>query len=215
MPVETKIAEAERWFKKIEQSYPNEQLELRDNVNAFLSAINSIPDHLLEEYNVKFNLAIPVNATSFRREFTNRVKQMNDPTLSEFYSWFEAKRKFVEKEDKICSTLSQKRHVNTHRFTTSPTIHAAQFHFSIPPMDLQLQHMESRLQPHVKPGNKVIKICSKRPKKITRLTLKPDSSSLDIFFEELNEVNVKDACKHMLYIMKNLVTETHEKFPIM
>src|SRR5574340_1037066 len=205
MTVETKIAEVERWFKKIERSYPNEQLELRDNVNAFLNAINSIPDHLLEDYNIKFNLAIPLNTTSFRREFANRVKQSNDPVLSEFYSWFEAKRKFVEKEDKICSTLSQKRHVNTHRFTTAPTINTAQFHFSIPLMEPRLQHMEPRLPPYTKSGSKVIKIRSKRPKKITRITLQPDSSSLDIFFEELNEVNVKDACKHMLYTMKNLV----------
>jgi hypothetical protein len=209
MTVKTKIAEVERWFKKIEQSYPKEQLELQDNVNAFLNAVNSIPDHLLEDYNVKFGLSIPLNTTSFRREFANRVNQSNDQALLEFYSWFDAKRKFIEKEDKICTILSQKRHLNVHRFTTAPTINSVQLHFPMPPMEFPLP-------PYVKPGSKVYKIHTKRPKIIRRFTVKSDPPISELYFEELHdeEVNVEDACQHMLEIMRNLVTEAHEKFPI-
>ena len=210
MTVETKIAEVERWLKKIEQSYPNERLELRDNVNAFLSAINSIPDHLLEDYNIKFNLAIPLNTTSFRREFTHRVKQSNDPALEKFYSWFETKRKFIEQEDEICKILSQKRHVNTHRFTTGPTINSMRWHFVMPPDNPEYYQIPA----HPK-SSRVFKIHSKKPRRIVKtIPLIQESSQLDLYFEELTDVNVKDACKHMLDTMKNLITESHQKFPI-
>lgn len=209
MTVETKIAEAERWFKKIEQAYPNERTELQDNVNAFLNAINSIPDHLLEDYNVKFGLAIPLNTMSFRKEFDSKVSKSNNQTLLSFYLWFKIKRKFVEKRDKICAILSHKRHVNIHRFTTGPTINSMRFHFSVP-----ITNPEPQLPMYLKSG-RVFKINSKKPKiKKTTITLTPDSSSLDIYFQELEEVNVRDACKHILDSMKNLVSESHQKFPI-
>lgn len=210
MTVKTKIEEGERWFKKIEQSYPNEQLELRDNVIAFLSAINSIPDHLLEDYNIKFNLAISLNTTSFRREFTSRVKQSNDPALEKFYSWFEAKRKFIEKEDEICKILSQKRHVNTHRFTTGPTINSMKWHFVMPPDNSDYYQISAYPK-----SSRVFKITSKKPRIIKKtIPLVQESSQLDLYFEELTNVNVKDACKHMLDSMKTLVMESYQKFPI-
>lgn len=209
MTVETKIAEVERWYKKIEQAYPNERVELQDNINAFLNAINSIPDHLLEDYNIKFNLAIPLNSMSFRKEFDSKVSQSNNQILLSFYLWFKVKRKFVEKRDKICTILSHKRHINIHRFTTGPTVNSMQFHFSVP-----LTTDEHNFPTYYKSG-RVFKINSKKPKtKRTTITLTPDSSTLDLYFQELEGVNVKDACKHMLDSMKNLVLESHQKFSI-
>lgn len=57
MTADGKIGEAERWLDKIKNSeHRKDRTELKDNVSAFLNCANSIPDHLLEEYNQKFEI---------------------------------------------------------------------------------------------------------------------------------------------------------------
>ncbi|MBI3842357.1 MAG: hypothetical protein HY295_04335 [Thaumarchaeota archaeon] len=39
------------------------------------------------------------------------------------------------------------------------------------------------------------------------------NSQVDLYFQDLPNINVKDACEKFLDLMKDLVTEAHTQFP--
>jgi hypothetical protein len=72
MTVNDKIKEAEYFLGKIKSSPFNDELNYL--VSAFLSAARSIPDYLLEDYNIKFGLNIPLTDILYIRTFEKEAK---------------------------------------------------------------------------------------------------------------------------------------------
>lgn len=120
MTANEKITEAERWLAKIKNSeHRKDRTELKDNVSAFLNCANSIPDHLLEEYNQKFNLGITSNDKLYPNTFEKAAKTQNNTKATKFISEFNKEKKKVE-SDHIGKVLSKKRDLDTHRESQRP-----------------------------------------------------------------------------------------------
>lgn len=115
-----KIAEAERWLDKIKNSeHRKDRTELKDNVSAFLNCTNSIPDHLLEEYNQKFNLGITSNDKLYPSTFEKASKKQNNTQAINFISEFKKEKNKIG-SDPIGKVLSEKRNLDTHRESQRP-----------------------------------------------------------------------------------------------
>ena len=59
MAVDEKIIEAGYFLDKIKTA--SESTNFKPNLSAFLCLMRSIPDYLLEDYNVKYGLKIPLD----------------------------------------------------------------------------------------------------------------------------------------------------------
>src|SRR5438105_2364821 len=114
MTVQEKINEAKRWLQKIKTAYPHNQTEVQDNVNACLDAINSIPDHLLEDYNEKYKLGISLNEQLHSRNFEEEAKKQNKQNALNFIKWWKQQKQSIESTP-FGSVLVVKRDLNTHR----------------------------------------------------------------------------------------------------
>ena len=120
MTSDEKIGEAERWLTKIRNSeHRKNRIELEDNIKAFLNSVNSIPDHLLEEYNKKFNLGINLENKLYPKSFEKIAKQNGNQDALDFISTFKEEKGKVE-SDPIGKTLIPKRDLDTHRERQKP-----------------------------------------------------------------------------------------------
>jgi len=120
MTADEKIGEAERWLDKIKDSeHRKDRTELKDNVNAFLNCANSIPDHLLEEYNKKFKLGITLNKKLHPRAFEVEAKNNNNQKALDFISSFKKEKSKVESHH-VGKILTKKRDLDTHRESQRP-----------------------------------------------------------------------------------------------
>src|SRR5574340_1238399 len=98
MSVKEKIVESERWLIKTNNAYPYDQLEIQDNVNAFLNTVSSIPDYLLEEYQAKFGFHISLDVRNIRVEFRKKVESSKNPNIINFFQWFNQKKASIEND---------------------------------------------------------------------------------------------------------------------
>lgn len=120
MTADEKIDESERWFAKIQNSeHRKNRTELEDNIKAFLNSVNSIPDHLLEEYNKKFNLGIDLKDNLYPRTFEEIATQKGNQAALKFISTFKKEKGKVE-SDPIGKILLPKRDLDTHRERQKP-----------------------------------------------------------------------------------------------
>ena len=120
MTADGKIGEAKRWLDKIKNSeHRKDRTDLKDNVSAFLNCANSIPDHLLEEYNQKFNLGITSNDKLYPSTFENAANKQNNTQATKFISEFKKEKKKIE-SDPVGKVLSEKRDLDTHRASQRP-----------------------------------------------------------------------------------------------
>jgi len=90
-------------------------------LSAFLSAMRSILDHLLEDYNIKHSLDIPLTEKLYPRTFKRRAKELKDEAALNFLKWWKMKMREINK-DPTCSFLFNLRHISTHRRQVRPGI---------------------------------------------------------------------------------------------
>jgi len=120
MTADGKIAEAERWLDKIRNSdHRKDRTALNDNVNAFLNTVNSIPDHLLEEYQQKFYLGITFYDELRPRIFEDTAKKQGNRQALGFILAFNQEKAKIE-SDPIGKILTKKRDLDTHRDSQKP-----------------------------------------------------------------------------------------------
>jgi len=113
MPVNYKIKEAKFFLQKIKDNYeksPDNQYYL----SAFLSATFSIRDHLLEDYNLKFDLGIPLNDKLTIKKFEDKARKLNKDNALEFILWYKKKIEEI-KSQTMGEVLVEKRHNTVHR----------------------------------------------------------------------------------------------------
>src|SRR3989442_10542068 len=108
-----KVKEAMFFYQKINENYsvfPDVQYFF----NAFLNSCFSIPAHLLEEYNKKYDLGITLADKLTVKDFRQKAKELKKTDALEFISWYEQKLKKVN-SDTLGKIISKKRHEATHR----------------------------------------------------------------------------------------------------
>jgi len=103
MIVQSKLKEAGLLLKKLYESQDIEN-RFKDNLNAFLSTIRSIPYHLLRDYGVRYGLHEPLTKKVHPEVFEEKAKQIGSEIAVNFIRWW--LRKMDElKKDPIGSLL--------------------------------------------------------------------------------------------------------------
>lgn len=116
-----KIEEAEFFLNKIKKYY-NCFPESNYYLSAFLTSSRSIPDYLLEEYQIKYNLGISLDVSDLRNQFIKKATKLNNHDAIDFYHWFKKKLNYISTEDNIGSIFVKNRNLNTHRTPTRSAI---------------------------------------------------------------------------------------------
>lgn len=112
MAVVEKIEEAEYFLDKIKKA--NGRKDFIPNLNAYLSATRSITDYLLEDYNIKYGLNIPLDERLDMDIFKIVAKARTNPNAIAFIKGY---NNFFDKlkRDKITKLLLTKRNIGVHR----------------------------------------------------------------------------------------------------
>lgn len=193
MTAKGKIDEAEVFLEKIHSPFKEEpgtvvilikkaEREWKAYLSAFLSAMRSVPDHLLEDYNVKHSLGIPLTKRLYPQTFENKAKQLKDAKSRvdalKFLKWWKMKMSKMYK-DPTCSFLMNLRHISIHRRQVRPGI------------------------------AKVTLFASKKGKKSK---LARTSIVHGWFFIEYDNEDVITMCDKYFAAMKKFVAEAHSKY---
>ncbi len=101
---------------------------MRPNLKAFLSTARNIPDYILEDYNNKFGLGIPLTDNSGQRQkiltrdtFRKEARNKNNQDALKFIQFFDNEFSILMKEP-VVKLLFEKRNITIHR--TSPSVRA-------------------------------------------------------------------------------------------
>ena len=112
MTVNDKIKEAEYFLGKIESSPFNDELSYL--ASAFLSAARSIPDYLLEDYNIKFGLNIPLTDNLYTWTFEKEAKIQHKSIALSFIGDYNKEFSKLTK-DPIAGGMLKKRNLKVNR----------------------------------------------------------------------------------------------------
>lgn len=112
MVVDEKIDEAKYFLDKIKKA--TERKDFIPNLSAYLSATRSIPDYLLEDYNVKYGLKISLDKTLNKDIFEEVARRRNNPNAIAFIKGYNNNFKKLTR-DKIAKLLLTKRNIRVHK----------------------------------------------------------------------------------------------------
>jgi hypothetical protein len=112
MVVDEKIEEAKYFLDKIKKA--TERKDFIPNLSAYLSATRSIPDYLLEDYNVKYGLKISLDKRLNKDIFEEVARRRNNPNAIAFIKGYNNNFKKLTR-DKIAKLLLTKRNISVDR----------------------------------------------------------------------------------------------------
>ena len=112
MVVDEKIEEAKYFLDKIKKA--TERKDFIPNLSAFICSTRSIPDYLLEDYNVKYGLKISLDRPLNKEIFEQVANKRNNPNAIAFIKGYNNNFKKL-KRDKIAKLLLTKRNIRVHR----------------------------------------------------------------------------------------------------
>jgi len=112
MVVDEKIEEAKYFLDKIKKAPERE--DFIPNLSAFLCSIRSIPDYLLEDYNVKYGLKISLDKPLNKDIFEEVARKRSNPNAIAYIKGYNNKFKKLKK-DEIGKLLLYKRNIKVHR----------------------------------------------------------------------------------------------------
>jgi hypothetical protein len=203
MTAREKLEEAEYFLTKMCEIRPD-QKEFLFNLSAFLSAARSVPDYLLEDYNVKYSLQIPLTERYFRNVFEYQAKQTRNTVALSFIQWWKQEIDTLNL-DPIWSLLTNKRNIDVHRTHTKPDLVKLRVTETI------TATASIRIEKYNKEG-KLIEICES-PKEPVKPKPKEREANVVWFFREYDKEPVVSICEKYLQMMKDFVSEAEQKFP--
>lgn len=113
MTSKDKIHESDYNFMKLQKMENKLSQEYIYEFNCFLSSTKSIFDHLLEDYNIKYNLGIPLHV-DIRKAFHEKAK--SNSNAKKFIQWFEKEYTKI-RSDSQYGFLLKERNITIHRRT--------------------------------------------------------------------------------------------------
>ncbi len=199
MLAEEKLKEAEYWLETLKKTDPNRK-EFRYHLGAFLSAIRSIMDYLLEDYNRKFSLGFSLDEKLYPNEFEKKAKQLGHKDALNFIRWWKKKLDDLKK-DRTVGPLITKRHVYIHR---QPVPLSAEIEVT------NIVTTRAEIFVHDKDGR--IKAHNKSEDDTEQNYKNSNKVNVEWFFDKDGKMPVIPVCEKCLNIMKNVIDETKQKF---
>jgi hypothetical protein len=112
MAVKEKIDEAKYFLDKIKVA--TEKKDFIPNLSAYLCSTRSIPDYLLEDYNVKYGLEVSLYERLNKKIFEKVAMKRKNSNAMAFIKGYNTRFKKLKK-DKIAKLLLTKRNVKVRR----------------------------------------------------------------------------------------------------
>lgn len=201
-----KLEEAKFFIEKLRglQLFPQDletQHEVHYYLSAFLSASVSVIDYLLEDYNVKFSILIPLTKKLTPNTFKKESKRTSNDAALQFLQYWVEKKKAL-KNDPIGKLLVGKRHINIHRVQTKPDI------AKIKAMD-KICFLENAVVYQLKGGKSVETYRSPEQFSIESKTIE---TKFDWFFSEYPDEPMMTVCDKFLEMIESFVSAVEKKF---
>ncbi|TET41095.1 MAG: hypothetical protein E3J66_05865 [Dehalococcoidia bacterium] len=127
MSARDKLEEAKFFLEKLRvssQGLPQDLPTQREScyyLSRFQCASVSVMDYLLEDYNVKFGLNIPLSERYFRGAFKREAKRLGNEAALNFFNWWRGQKESLA-NDPIGKQVIGKRHIQIHRVPTKPDL---------------------------------------------------------------------------------------------
>jgi hypothetical protein len=115
LTVRDQIKDAEYFLQLLRSKYSRE--EVRPILTAFLAIARSISDYLLEEYNTKLKLNIPLTEKLTITKFKKEAKKQTNQIALQFINFYSSKFASLRK-NAIGSLIIDKRNIKIHRADT-------------------------------------------------------------------------------------------------
>lgn len=171
-------------------------------LRAFLSVTRSVPEHLLEDYNVKYSLNIP-DEEHLITTFKTEAKRLNNKVALNFFNWWKAERDKL-RNDRIGSLLFTKRNISIHRRMVKPDLAKVEIRDYVHVTDsVTVEKYDSE--------GKLIEIVSSPPERPKTLA-KESESKAEWFFKEYPDENVLIVCQKLYEMMRSFVTSAESRF---
>ena len=212
MAVDQKITNAEYFLNKIRNITKRE--DVIPNISAFLSETTSIPDYLLEDYNLKYGLGIKRKCkNTFIEQAIIKKNQGAIRFIIEYISKFNQLKK-----DPVVERLWHKRNVQVHSKND-----ALQANFSVnlsesvpvsDLVDIEVRDKDGNLKTKSGLLNKIKSGVEKKIKSINELKKQSTTSSMIViwFFTDYKDRDVLDLCETYLKLMKTFVSDLKTNF---
>jgi len=192
-----KIEEAEFFLRKMRESYRKEFIYY---LSAFLSSTKSIPDYLLEEYNNKYKLNIPINRILNAHIFEKRARYGDHKEALRYIKFWKQRMKKL-KSDAIGSFLFSKRNIAIHRIQPKPDITEVKMQLRV--------HEPSKVEVVFEPEGRV-RVYETQKGKTPKIEV--GSQQVDWFFKEYKKEPIITLCEKLLDNLKNFVYEAKKNF---
>jgi hypothetical protein len=207
MNVGDQIADAEYFLRILRDKYSRE--EIRPNLTAFLAISRGIIDYLLEDYNVKFGLNIPLSKKLCIYTFEDAAKSQNNQSAQRFIGLYRAELAALKKTP-IGDLMFSKRNISIHRKPAS-----VRGGFSV--RVYESVRLEEKLEVSKIHQNGTVEQIYKSPgsqqEKQRDESLAPSEAESKWFFTDYHSKEVPDVCRDFLDLVRNFVNNIHNKFP--
>ncbi len=121
MTVIEKFQEAEFFLGKMKEELS--AIETRHYYSAFLSAVNSIFDHLLEDANNEYLIGVSLEEILNAKKFRTLIHHSGNINAKKFIDWYDDVFKLIRKTESG-KIFHVERNRNIHRQIQTPTLHA-------------------------------------------------------------------------------------------
>jgi len=218
--INEKLLEAEYFLNGIKQHYPNLD-HIKPLFSAFLSASSSVPDHLLYEASVVFDLGLSKDKAWYPHHFKERVEEKSNKQAINFLKhWNEFTEKFEKTQ--LGKMLKNARDTNVHKYSQKPSLFAEIRIKNTSNEDdsLVLEINEAAgaglsnvryndiLEREKKAFVEEIKKLSKNSKRVI------DTPTINLFlsFSDEQKYELRETCNEILYKMKQFDSEGRQYF---
>ena len=213
MVAEQKIIEAKYFLQKITTA--KDRTDFVPNLSAFMSSTRSIPDYLLEDYNTKLGLNIPLTERLYPRDFRREAGKQYNIVAQKFIEKYDSEFQKLEiNAIAIGNLLLRKRNVQIHRMDVDVQ---AKFERQL----FETIHISDSIEVVVRDKCGNIKSTSKtEPDNLFQDIQNPqnnstpdNSESVEWFFSDYKNENVIVVCNKYLDLMEGFVKEMKDSFP--
>ena len=208
MTVEDQINDAEYFLHILRDKYSRD--ELRPNLTAFLAISRGIMNHLLEEYNVKFGLNVPLKEKLSIRTFEETAKRQNNQPALGFINFYKSEFNSLANTT-VGGLMLGKRNIAVHRIPTSLTGHFSVYIQESINFDEKTSSVKTDKNRNIGQESQ-----SFSPQQNSRNDEDvPSLSEVEVkwFFSDYPNEEVVDICREFLNLVCDFVGRVYEKFP--
>ncbi len=191
----------------------NERNEVRPILTGFLAVSRGIPDHLLEEYNIKLGLNIPITARLTDRIFEEKANKQNNSMAQSFISFYKKEFKDLD-QNTLWTAMKKKRDIKIHRNDIPLNKH---FHITISEPPLKFHDRITVIHSDRAGNIKNNSISSQQHVNTISDEKDPIKMGPQLgvkwFFEDDPTTELVDKCEQLLKDMENFVRKIESAFP--